>query len=410
MKSTFPAAFFAGNRQKLREAVASDAPIVITANGLLQRNSDNTYPFHQDSSFWYLTGVEEPDSILVMAEKATFILLPGRSVSREAFDGAIDRAALTDVSGISDICDETDGWERLAALQAASPRLMTLEPAPEYVGQYGMYTNPARARLTARLGELNPELELVDIRAQLAGLRMVKQTAELTALRSAIDITAESLSVLTAADRFSGYKNEYEIEADLTREFRFRGASGHAFSPIVAGGARACTLHNIANGAPLQRDTLVVLDVGAEVSHYAADITRTRVFGKPSARQQAVFDAVLDVQTYALGLLRPGVLLKEYEQTVEKYMGTILRHLGLIRTAEREDIRKYFPHATSHYLGLDVHDVGDYSRPLEPGMVVTCEPGIYIPEESIGVRIEDDILITADGNEVLSAKLPKTLM
>jgi Xaa-Pro aminopeptidase len=177
----------------------------------------------------------------------------------------------------------------------------------------------------------------------------------------------------------------------------------------VAGGKNACTLHNVSNTAPLNSGELVVCDVGAEVSHYAADITRTVCVGKPSARQKAIYAAVLDVQAYALTLLKPGANLKKYEQQVAKRMGEELKNLGLVKRADKKSVRKYFPHATSHFLGLNVHDVGDYQVPLEPGMVLTCEPGIYIPEEGIGVRLEDDVLITKSGNKVLSAACAKRL-
>ncbi len=177
----------------------------------------------------------------------------------------------------------------------------------------------------------------------------------------------------------------------------------------MANGQRAVTLHNVENNGSLDGAETTVLDVGAEVCHYAADITRTVMAKKPSQRQQAVYDAVLDVQEFALGMLKPGTVLKEYEQKVEHYMGEKLTALGLIDDTSHEAVRKYYPHATSHFLGLDVHDVGDYTLPLEPGMVLTCEPGIYIPEEGIGVRIEDDILITENGHKVLSAGLPSRL-
>jgi Xaa-Pro aminopeptidase len=156
-------------------------------------------------------------------------------------------------------------------------------------------------------------------------------------------------------------------------------------------------------------DELLLLDVGAEVNHYAADITRTVSISAPSRRQQAVFDAVLEVHAFALSLLRPGALMKENEQQIEQLMGEKLRELGLIKSIEHDEVRKYYPHATSHFLGLNVHDIGDYLRPLEPGMVLTVEPGIYIPEEAIGVRIEDDVLITADGYEILTDRLPRKL-
>jgi Xaa-Pro aminopeptidase len=406
----FTAEFFAGNRQRLRDAVQNAVPIVVTANGLLQRNADNTFPFQQDSSFWYLTGISEPDLMLVMHDGQEYLIVPGRSASREAFDGAVDAAELTRISGIKTVLDADTGWSKLAADVTKSKSVATPVAPAAYIEQYGMYTNPARLGLADRLRQHVKDINFIDIRAELATLRSIKQPAELEALQSAIDTTIDSLLLLTEPARFGGYHNEYEIEADLGREFRFRGASGHAFAPIIAGGKRACTLHNVANNGALQANSLVILDVGAEVSHYAADITRTKVYGTPTARQQEVFAAVLDVQTYALTLLKPGTLLKEYEAAVEKYMGQTLQKLQLIKTVDRESIRTYFPHSTSHFLGLDVHDVGDYTKPLEPGMVLTNEPGIYIPAEGIGVRLEDDVLITADGATVLSARLPKTLM
>ncbi len=412
MNNHFTAEFFVGNRRRFRDAVAAahgDMPIVLTANGLLQRGGDSTFTFHQDSNFWYLTGIGDPDVTLVMDGADEYLIVPNRSASREVFDGAIDTAELTAASGIKLVIDEKVGWEKLTRSSKVANKLATPAAAPSYIEVYGMYTNPSHSRLAKALRQSASDIKLIDVRRELAGLRIIKQPAELVALQQAIDITMDSLELLTEPTRFAGYNNEYEIEADLTREFRFRGAAGHSFAPIIAGGKRAVTLHNVANEAPLAPDTLVILDVGAEVSHYAADITRTRAFGKPSARHQAVFDAVLDVQAYALGLLNPGVLLKDYEQSVEDYMGKTLQQLKLIKSIDRDAIRKYFPHATSHFLGLDVHDVGDYEQPLAPGTVVTCEPGIYIPEEGIGVRIEDDVLISPTGNHVLSTRLPKTL-
>ena len=156
----------------------------------------------------------------------------------------------------------------------------------------------------------------------------------------------------------------------------------------MAGGKHAVTLHNVANNAPLFANELVVVDVGAEVEHDAADITRTIALKTVSRRQQTVHEAVQAVQQEAFTLLKPGVLLKDYELAVEQLMGEKLRELGLIKTITHEAVRRYYPHATSHFLGLNVHDVGDDTRPLEPGIVMTVEPGIYIPEEGIGVRIK----------------------
>ena len=411
MNKNFQASFYVTNRQNLRARIEGDMPIIITAHGQLQRSGDTTFPFRQDSNFWYLTGIDLPDLILVMTPSTDYIIVPGRSASREAFDGAIDYEKLTDISGIDKIVDSDSGWEILRAELMKHAQAALPEPAPAYIESHGLYTNPARARLVEMLREANDQLTIHDIRMDLTRLRMIKQPEELAALQQAIDITCESLRLVTDTDRLPTYVNEFEVEADLTREFRFRGSAGHAFAPIIASGMQGCTLHNVSNSTPIAENSLVIMDVGAEVEQYAADITRTRIHGAPSDRQQAVFDAVLDVQMYALSLLKPGAILKDYEKSVEMYMGKTLHKLKLIADpTDHDSIRKYYPHATSHFLGLDVHDVGDYTLPLEPGMVLTCEPGIYIPEESIGVRIEDDLVITADGNRVMSDALPKTLM
>jgi Xaa-Pro aminopeptidase len=237
-------------------------------------------------------------------------------------------------------------------------------------------------------------------------MRVIKQKQELAAMRQAIKITVSGINKV--AKRLEKFKFEYEIEAALFSEFKKRGATGHAFDPIIAAGANGCQLHYLANKSPIGKGP-ILLDVGAEVDHYAADITRTYPLGQFTKRQQAVFDRVEEVQKYALELLKPGVILKDYEKSVRDYMGEKLRELGLIKTIDEASVRKYFPSLTSHYLGLDVHDVGYYDRPLEPGMVLTVEPGIYIQKEGIGVRIEDDVLITDKGVEVLSRGLPTGL-
>jgi Xaa-Pro aminopeptidase len=238
---------------------------------------------------------------------------------------------------------------------------------------------------------------------------MVKQPPEVAAIRHAIDITVDTMIETFVPDRLQQFGHEYELEAALTQGFRSRGARGHAFDPIVAGGKHAATIHNLKNDAPLKAHELIVVDVGAEASHYDADITRTVAFGTPTSRQQAVYDAVLEVQKLAFGRLKPGLTIKESEQQVEQDMGVVLKQLGLITGNDRASIRTYYPHACSHSLGLDPHDAADYSLPLAPGMVITVEPGIYIPEEGIGVRLEDDVLVTDSGIAILSDRLPRTL-
>jgi len=411
MESTFTSDFFAGNRERLRQLFTGTAPIIIPANGLLQLATDEAYPFHQDRSFYYLTGLDEPGLVLVMDKGKEYLIVPPREVVVEQFDGIIDFETLSRKSGIQTIMYEKEGWKQLGARLKKVQHAAILAAAPAYIEYLGLYTNPARAALQTKIKEIQPGIEFLDLRTHLGRMRMVKQPAEIAAIQQAIDVTAATLKQITRPRQFLKYAYEYEIEADLSRGFRRTGAAGHAFPPIVASGKRSCTMHHMDNNAALVTGEPLVMDVGAQVDHYASDITRTYVVGNsPSRRLQQVHAAVVEVQDYAFSLLKPGVTVRKYEQQVEDFMGEKLRELGLIKIINHENVRRYFPHATSHFLGLDTHDGGDYDHPLEPGVVLTVEPGIYIPDEAIGVRIEDDVLITADGIKVLSTHLPRDLV
>ena len=406
----FDSSFFISNRERLKQLFTGTAPIVITANGLLQQASDEPYPFHQDRSFWYLTGIDEPGIVLVMDKAKEYLIVPPRETVREQFDGSIDFDELSRISGIQTIMYEKEGRRQLEARIKKVQHVATLAANPRFIDYLGMYTNPARADLIQRLKDANPNLELLDLRTHLSRMRMIKQEAELAAIQKAIDITIDTLKEITRPKQLAKYAHEYEIEADLTRGFRRRGATGHAFTPIVAGGERTCTLHHIRNQDPLVSGELLVMDVGAQADFYASDLTRTfAIGGHASRRQQLVYESVQEAQRFALSLLKPGTMLREYEKQMEEFVGEKLRELGLIKSIDRDSVRQYFPHATSHFLGLDTHDAGDYDHPLEPGVVLAVEPGIYIPEEALGVRIEDNVVITADGNTVLSARLPQEL-
>ncbi len=410
MELSFTSQFFAANRQRLRALFRGTAPIVITAAGQLQRSGDNPFPFNQDANFWYLTGIDEPDLILVMDRDREYLIVPARSASREAFDGALDPTELSQQSGIQTIYDGVKGWEELGKRLKKVKQVATVAAPPAYVEVYDMYTNPARAALAQRLKDANPEIELLDLSQHIVKMRVIKQPVELAALQQAIDVTIKGIKETVTTAKLKKYRHEYEVEAELTRAFRRRGVK-HGFDPIIASGESACQVHPF-EGAPVSPDDLIMLDVGAEVNHYSADISRTYAINPPTKRQQQVFDAVLEAQEHAISLLKPGVNQYDYELEMEKFVGEKLRELGLIRTIEHATVRKYFPHATSHFLGLNVHDVGTHDRTLllEPGMVLTVEPGIYIRKERLGVRIEDDVLITPNGNKLLTGKLPRRLV
>lgn len=406
----FESEFFAGNRRKLRELFTGTAPIVLAAHGQLQMSGDQAYPFRQDASFWYLTGIDEPDIVVVLDKDKEYLIVPARSEQRILFGGAIDEDALRRTSGVDTVLDEATGWKRLGGRLEGAKHVATLAALPAYVEKTGSYTNPARRRLIGRMKHYNDRLELLDLSQHLAKLRVVKQAAEIAAIKAAVDATAEALKSVSRTLKRERYANEYEVEADLDREFRRHGAQGHAFAPTVAGGPRACMLHYEQNDSPLTKGELLLCDVGALVDHYSADIARTFSVGPPGKRQQAVYDAVLEVSEFAVQQLRPGLMLQEYERSVRAFMGESLRELGLIKSISDETVAGFYPYATAHFLGLATHDVGDYDTPLEPGMVLALQPGMYIRSEGIGVRIEDNVLITADGYENLSAHIPKQLI
>jgi Xaa-Pro aminopeptidase len=410
MSQNFTSKFFVDNRARLRDLLPDSAPIVLTANGLLQRGGDTNYPFCQDASFWYFTGCDEPDVVVVFDQTDEYLIVPQRDNSRTAFDGTIDAVQLGRISGIKTILNEAEGWRRLGRQLIDVKQLATLMAAPIYMGRLGLYSNPARMRLIKKIRSQGRHLKLIDISKDIASLRVIKQSLEIAALQSAIDITIASLEHIQQLAKTGKYHYEYEVSAELSHDFLWHGAKGHAFDPIVASGVRACTLHNTHNNGTIKRNELLLCDVGADYGHYAADITRTFSLSKPTKRQQEVHGAVLEAQTFALTLLRPGILLEDYEKKMKQFMGRKLSQLGLIKTVNRESVRRYMPHAVSHFLGLNAHDVGLYDQPLEPGMVLTVEPGIYIHDEAIGVRIEDDILITNQGSIVLSDKLARNLI
>lgn len=406
MSVLFGSEFFKQNRLKLAELFGGKAPIVLTANGLVQRSADTSYKFRQDSNFWYLTGINEPDVILVIDKEKEYLIVPDREQTREVFDGALDLEKLAKISGIEKVYNDKDGWKLLGARLKKVKFVAGLEPAPLFVESYGFYTNPSKRSLIKNIRAINPEIKLIDLRKELATLRVIKQASEINAIQEAVSITQKAIKKVK--NNLPSYNHEFEIEADLTSSFKKQGAD-HAYHPIVAVGHNATTLHYTKNNAAYIPQELVLIDTGAEVENYAADITRTFSAQEPSKRQKAVYQAVIDAQEYAFSLLKPGVLLNEYEIRMEHFLGEKLRELLLIKVINKENVRKFCPHSVSHFLGLDVHDVGNYKKPLQAGIVLTVEPGIYIPEENLGVRIEDDIVITESGNKNLSAKIPKNI-
>lgn len=399
----FNSDFFKNNRINLTQQLGGDGLAIITAHGVLQRSGDTTFPFRQESNFYYLTGIEEADMVLVIAHGEEFLIAPKRSRAEAIFGGDLDYDAIQYISGIENIYEHAEGWKRYKKMQQNRKEVYTLGAAPEKITHLdSFYTNPARRRLIQKIKRMNPNIAVEDIREILVRLREVKQPAEIAAIKHAISITAEGFERAQGLLR-SGV-SESEIATEFTKIF-LNHNTGHSYHPIVAGGERACILHYNKNNQPLQQGELCLLDVGAEYNNYAADITRTFPVGSKTPRQQEVYEAVLRIHHAAIALLSNGLKWREYALQVHELMSHELITLGLIKNNTRNEVRRYFPHAISHSLGLDVHDVCKYDT-IREGMVITVEPGIYIPEEGIGVRIEDDILITKDGAHNLSSYIP----
>lgn len=378
--------------------------VILTANGLLQRSNDTTFAFRQDSNFWYATGINEPDLTLVIDGDKEYIVLPPRDEIRNVFDGKIDVDKLKAISGVDLYFDEVRGWKEIKKAIDKTSTVAILQPLATFVERHDFYSNPARKRLQDRIQDVNSRARLLDIRPVFAELRVIKQPQELEQIQKAIDITCRSIEDVYA--QIKNFTYEYQVEAALTQGFRSRGAKGHAFEPIVSSGKNATILHYLANDQPLQKNSFLLMDVGAEVENYASDVARTIPVGKVSSRHQAVLSACLEAQQEIIKLLKPGSNYYDLELKAEKIVGAKLKRLGLIKTNNRKSVRKYFPHAISHFVGLDTHDVGERNQGLAENMVITIEPSIIIEEENIGVRFEDDILITNDSYRVLSSSLP----
>lgn len=394
--------FFASNQNKLT-SLFGNVPIVLSANSLMQKRGDMAYSFSQESNFWWLTGINEPDWILIINGDNKYLVAPDIDDSRRIFDGDHDVNSIKATSGIDNVIDKAEGDRIIKELSAKHNKVCTLgaDPRRKY---YDFHDNPGPKTLSRRLTRLFAEVK--DCRPELARLRAIKTKDEIELMQTAIDLSVDAFQEIRK--NINSYDHEYQIEADFSRHFRFNGADGHAYEPIIASGINACTLHYSKNNSSIKSGELVLIDVGASRNGYNADITRTYSVGKASARQISVHNAVQKAHYKIIDLLKPGLSFEDYHKKSDEIMRSALEDLGLLNS--ESDYRKYFPHAISHGLGIDVHEsLGGYGD-FKPGMTLTVEPGIYMPDESIGVRIEDNILITDSGYINMSAKLSTDLL
>jgi len=421
------AAEYARRRRALAKAIGPDALAILPAARETIRNRDVHYPFRQSSDFTYLTGFPEPDALAVIApgrKDGAFVLFcRPKDPEREQWDGP--RAGVEAAAG-------TYGADQafpLSELDAQMPGLIEGRARLCYpVGDDAAFdarvigwVNQVRAK--ARGGAAAPDT-FVTLGSVLHEQRLRKSPAEIKVMRRAARISAEGHRRLMRLCRPG--RNESELESEFLYHCATQGARYQAYTPIVGGGVNACVLHYVDNGAMLRDGDLVLVDAGCELDGYASDITRTfPVNGRFSAAQRDLYMLVLEAQLAAIAKARPGSHWNEPHEAALRVLTKGLKRLGILsgtlgKLIKDEAYKPYYMHRTGHWLGMDVHDVGRYKqggewRALEPGMVLTVEPGLYMPATDavpepyrlIGIRIEDDVLITEDANEVLSAAAPK---
>ncbi|MFT7669687.1 MAG: Xaa-Pro aminopeptidase [Planctomycetota bacterium] len=430
---------YKSHRERLLKTLADSktAAIIPTAN-MQTRNHDCEFRFRPTSDFWYLTGFAEPGSVLILlpqgiadgeegsGEVRSILFLRDRDPKMETWNGrrlGIERAP--DTLDIDEARSIDDLWEDLPGLLKGYERIMYRTGGDDARDLKVMELH-RKLRGRARAGVM-PPLELVDTGVILHEQRLFKTEAEINVMRKAAAMTAEAHKQAMAL--CGPGKNECEIEALIEYTFRRKGSTGPAYTSIVAGGNNACILHYIENNTVMNDGELLLIDAGAESEFYASDVTRTfPINGKFNDEQRAIYEVVLEAQLASIALAKPGVPHTSIHEASLKVLVRGMLKLGLLKGTEEsvmedESYRRFYMHGTSHWMGLDVHDCGAYtiegkSRLLEPGMVFTVEPGLYIEADDetvearwrgIGVRIEDDILITKDGHENLSKDIPKTV-
>jgi Xaa-Pro aminopeptidase len=398
--------FFASNRDQLTTKLKGGI-VVLTAYAGMQRSNDTAFGFEQEANFWWLTGVETADWWVIIdgVRHKSWLVAPMVSESHEIFDGSLSAEDAKIMSGVDAVLTRDDAKSLLRDLAKKHSVVHTLGEQP-YAEYLDFSLNPAGRKLHEMLERTFNSVQ--DCRKDLAKLRAIKQPEEITHMKKVIGLTVAAFEEVKASLDSVSY--EYEVEAEFSYLFRRGGAKGHSYDPIVASGKNACTLHYGANNAKMKKRDLLLLDIGARHEGYAADITRTYALGEPTKRQRDVHGAVQRAHAAIIKLLRPDLSVEQYQRDVDGIMTEALMNLGLMKNESDEaNFHKYFPHAVSHGLGVDVHESLGAPRSFQPGMVLTVEPGIYIPEEGIGVRIEDDVLVTEKGHSNLSARLSTDL-
>ncbi len=407
---------FVQNRERLAKHLKPNSVAVFNANDIMPSNGDGIRPFIQNSDLFYLSGIDQEETLLLFfpdakEEKHKEVLFVKETNEKTAtWEGEkLSKEQATEISGIKTVFWVPE-FENIFRFLAFETEHICLNINEHLRADLKVETRDDRFLKWCRAAfPLHKYERLAPI---VQGLRTVKSSPEIELIQHACDITEKAFRRVFGFIRPGVW--EYEIEAEFCHEFLMSRSRGFAYEPIVASGANACVLHYVANDQQCRDGDLLLMDVGAEYANYASDVTRTvPVNGRFTPRQRSVYNAVRRVQKAAIEMLRPGNLLDEYNKEVGKIMEGELIALGVLdpekvkeQDEEKPLYKKCLMHGTSHHLGLDVHDLGSRHRKFEPGMILTCEPGIYLKDEEIGVRLENDILITEDGPLDLTKHIP----
>lgn len=407
---------FVRNRDRLRKLLKPNSIVIIAANDIYPTNADGTMAFHQNADLYHQTGIYQDDTYLVLLPDATektereFLFVTETSEHMAIWDGE----KLT-----KEQARERSGIERVEWSATFESFLHRLVPQADHIYlatnehlRAETVVETANARLIKKIQARYPLHQYERLAPLMHQVRMIKDQEELKFIQKACDITEAGFRRLL--NFIKPGVGEWEIEAELIHEFIRRGSRGFAYLPIVGSGKNACVLHYIENNCVCKDGDMVLLDVAAEYGGWMSDLTRTvPINGRYTDRQKAVYNAVLKVFRGANEILRPGNTPSKYHKEVVELMEAELVNLGLISAKEAKEqgkdkalVKKYYMHGTSHHMGLDVHDVSPPHEPFAEGMVFTIEPGIYIPEENLGVRIENDVVIGKDSNIDLMANIP----
>jgi Xaa-Pro aminopeptidase len=422
--------FFKSRRDSLMKKVETEgAAFIFPAAREMLRNPDVTFPFRQESNFFYLTGFEEPEAYLVIAPKkggyTTALFVRKRDPVMEIWEGeryGIDGALK--VFGVDEAYLHDEFEKKLPELLKFAEKVYYRAHMDEEEDRVVMRGLEALRRSQGRSGK--PLLPIADPNTVLGSMRVVKSADEISYMKRACEITANTHKAAMKETRPG--MNEFEIEAFIDYQFRKQGSQRVGYGSIVAGGKNACCLHYRANNEVMRDGDLLLVDAGAEFNYYTSDITRTFPIGKTFSKQQAaIYDLVLKAQMECIALAKPGATQAAIHRHASEVLVEGALSLGLMKGKVDEiitsgQVKRFYPHGTGHYLGMDVHDIGLYQlnaepRKLEAGMMFTIEPGFYIQPDDmdapaeyrgIGIRIEDDILVTANGCDVMTVGVPKT--